>query len=68
MFQIYKVINLSMTHILIEIFFVIISSSMKGDSGIDNSIPGPKGEIGNPGLQVYLFSCKEQYFLWASIP
>lgn len=34
---------------------------MQGESGITNNVPGPKGDIGNPGLPVYYI--KEWYLL-----
>lgn len=41
---------------------------MKGESGTDNYVPGPKGDIGNPGQPVCLYFYKEYYLFWASVP
>lgn len=40
---------------------------MKGESGIDSNVRGPKGEIGNPGQQVCLCS-SINYLFWVSVP
>lgn len=42
---------------LAALISLVFCSFIKGESGIDNSIRGPKGEIGNTGSPVGLSSC-----------